>query len=196
MGALALAFCLATPRAAHAQTANLQMLAVNHLDFGEDTEVQADCSLHGTPGPVVKFYDNTVTGTSALDTMLVTLSATGDVEGNNRLQVQCEVDGKPCFTGNIGDDAASGPGWVVLQEVDETEVDNNVNYTWCAPIKKTKKNEHEVVLNLENLCNHSASASHDVFSEQINVVVEAFHSGVSKLEKNACTTAGTGSHGP
>jgi hypothetical protein len=71
-----------------------------------------------------------------------------------------------------------------------------VNYAWCVPIKKTKKNEHKVVLNLQNLCNNSVAGSHDVFLEQINVVVEAFHSGVSTLAKNACTTAGTGSHGP
>ena len=194
MGALALAFCLAAPRAAHAQTADLQMLAVNQLDFAD--EVRATCAGLHVPGPVVKFYDNTVTGTSFLDTMLVTLSATGDVEGNNALEVQCEVDGKPCFAGTIGEDGATGPGWVVLQQVDEDEEDNNVNYTWCVPIKKTKKNAHEVVLNLENLCNNSASGSHDVFMEQINVVVEAFHAGVSKLAANACTTAGTGSDGP
>jgi hypothetical protein len=196
MGAVALAFCLAAPRAAHAQTANLQMLGVNHLDFGDHNEVEATCTTLSTPGAIVKFYDNTVTGLSSLDTMLVTLSATGDVEGNNRLQVQCKVDGTPCLTGNIGDDGATGPGWVVLQQVDEDEIDNNVNYTWCVPIKRTKQNLHEVVLNLQNLCNNSASGSHDVFLEQINVVVEAFHSGVSKLGKNACTTAGTGSHGP
>jgi hypothetical protein len=195
IGALAMAFCLAAPRAARAQTANLQMLGVNPLDF-KGAEVVATCTTLGTPGAVVKFYDNTVTGTSALDTMLVTLSATGDVEGNNRLQVQCKVDDTPCFAGSIGADGATGPGWVVLQQVDEDELDNNVNYTWCVPIKKTKKNAHEVVLNLQNLCNNSASGSHNVFLEQINVVVEAFHAGVSKLEANACTTAGTGSHGP
>jgi hypothetical protein len=196
LGALALAFCLAAPRAAHAQIGILNIFAANHLDFGDKNEVDATCTTLSTPGAVVKFYDNTVTTTAATDVMLVTLSATGDTEANNRLQVQCEVDGTPCLTGNIGADGATGPGWVVLQQVDEDELDNNVNYTWCVPIKKTKKNAHEVVLNLENLCNASATSTHDVFLEQINVFVEGFHAGSSKLASQACTTAGTGSKGP
>ena len=196
MGALALAFCLAAPSAAHAQIGNLQIFAVNPLDFGDSNEVQATCTILATPGAVVKFYDNTVITTASTDVVLVTLSATGDTEANNRTQVQCKVDGTPCLTGNIGFDKATGPGWVVLQQVDEVETDNNVNYTWCVPIKKTTKNTHEVVLNLQNLCNGSATGLHNVFLEQINVVVEGYHAGSSKIAANACKSVGVGSHGP
>ena len=192
MGALALAFCIAAPQAAHAQ--NLQRFAANHLDFGGTSEVDATCSTLLIPGAVVKFYDNTVTTTAAIDFLLVTLSATGDTHGNNAAQFQCKVDGTPCKTGNIGSDGATGPGWVVLEHNEADEHDNTVNYTWCVPIKKTTKNAHEVVLNMENLCNGSSTV--DVFMEQANVFVEGFHAGVSKLAKNACTTLGTGSHGP
>jgi hypothetical protein len=197
MGALALAFCLAAPRAAHAQTANLQMLAVNHLDFGgtdDDNEVEATCDniATGVSADPVVFYDNTVTTTSALDVMLVTISATGDTHGNNSGEVQCTVDDTPCQTGNIGSDHASGPGWVVLERNKADEHDNTVHYTWCVTIKKTKKNEHKVKLSLANLANGYCDES--VFIEQVNVIVEGFHAGVSKLGKNACTTAGTGEH--
>ena len=113
IGALALAFCIAAPRAAPAQ--NLQIFAANHLDFGDSNQVDATCTVLSTPGAVVKFYDNTVTTTAATDVMLVTLSATGNTQNNNKLQVQCKVDGTPCKTGNIGADGASGAGWVVLQ---------------------------------------------------------------------------------
>jgi hypothetical protein len=192
MGALALAFCVAAPRAAHAQ--NLQIFAANHLDFGDSNEVEAKCTTLFTPGAVVKFYDNTVTTTAATDVMFVTLSATGDTERDNGLQVQCTVDGAPCKTGNIGADGATGLGWVVLQKVDEDELDNNVNYTWCVPIGRTEKNKHKVVLNLENLCNGTSTVGL-VFLEQINVLVEGTHAGRRGAEQ-ACTTTGTGSKGP
>jgi hypothetical protein len=184
--ALAMAFCLAAPRAARAQTANLQMLAVNHLDFGEGNEVTATTT--NTIEDPVNFYSNTVTGTSALDVMLVTLAATGDTHCNNRSLFKCTVDGTTCLTGNVGSDSAPA-GWITLMRNEADEHDNSISYTWCVPIKKTKKNEHAVKLFLANSADHLAC---DVFIEQVNVVVEAFHAGVSKLEKNACTTTGTG----
>jgi hypothetical protein len=189
MGALALAFCIAVPRAAHA--VNLQIFAANHLDFGDSNEVTATCTTVGTPGTVVKFYDNTVTTTGATDAVLVTLSATGDTHSNNAAQFQCVVDGAPCKTGNIGSDEATGPGWVVLEHNERDEHDNTVNYTWCVLIDRTRKNKHEVVLNMENLCNGSGTGS--VFIEEANVFVEGAHAGRSGAEQ-ACTTAGTGAH--
>jgi hypothetical protein len=168
MGALALAFCIAAPHAAHAQ--NLQRFAANHLDFGGTHEVDATCTTLGTKGPVVKFYDNTVTTTAATDVMYVTVSATGDTHGNNAGQVKCVVDGVPCETGNIGSDEATGPGWVVLEHNEADEHDNTVHYTWCVQIDKTKKNKHEVILDLQDLCN--GSFVDDVFIEQVNVFVD------------------------
>ena len=79
---------------------------------------------------------------------------------------------------------------------EEDEHDNSISYTWCVPIKKTKKNEHAVKLFLANSDNNACGGDDEVFIEQVNVVVEAFHAGVSKLAANACTAAGTGSHGP
>ena len=193
ISAFVLAFCLAAPSAAHAQLGNLGVFAVNHLDFGDTNEVVAGCSILHTPGTVVKFYDNpAVLMTSAIDVVLVTLSATGDTHGNNAAQFQCKVDGTPCQTGNIGSDDATGPGWVVLEHNEADEHDNTVNYTWCVKVKHTKNSQHEVVLNMQDLCNSSTA---ETFIEQVNVVVEGYHAGVSKLAANACTTAGTGSAG-
>ncbi len=187
MGALALAFCIAAPRAAHAQ--NLQRFAANHLDFGSGNEVDATCTTLGTPGAVVKFYDNTVTATGATDIMYVTLSAVGDTHGNNAAQFQCLVDGVPCATGNVGSDGATGAGWVVLERNEADEHDNTVHYTWCVPVAKSKKNKHKVVLNLQDLCN--GTAAKDVFIEQVNVFVDGEHYGKAHADQ-ACTTAGTG----
>jgi hypothetical protein len=187
MGALALAFCIAAPRAAHAQ--NLQRFAANHLDFGGTAEVDATCSTLGTPGAVVKFYDNTVTMTGATDIVYITLSATGDTHSNNAAQFQCLVDGAPCFAGNVGSDKATGAGWVVLERNEADEHDNTVHYTWCVPIKKIKKNKHKVVLNLQDLCN--GTIANDVFIEQVNVFVDGEHFGKAHADQ-ACTTAGTG----
>ena len=199
MGALALVFCLAAPRAAHAQIGNLQIFAVNPLDFGptsgDDNEVEATCAntATGLSADPVLFYDNTVTTTAAIDVMLVTISAVGDTHGNNAGEVQCTVDGTPCKTGNIGSDDASGAGWVVLERNERDEHDNAVQYTWCVPIKKTKKNEHAVKLSLANLANGSCDES--VFLEQVNVIVEGFHAGVSKnLAPQACKSVGVGEH--
>ena len=200
MGALAMAFCLAAPRAAHAQTANLQMLAVNHLDFGgtdDDNEVEA--TLANTTENPVNFYNNTVTTTSALDVVLVTLAATGDTHCNNRSFFKCTVDGTTCLTGNIGSDHAPA-GWITLMRNESDEHDNSISYTWCVPVKKTKQNLHAVKLFLANsadnlsTCSVASGTDPDVFIEQVNVVVEGFHAGVSSLAKNACTTAGTGAH--
>jgi hypothetical protein len=213
MGALALAFCLATPRAAHAQTANLQVLAVNPLDFGsgtdDDNEVIATCTETAASDPVL-FYDNTVTGTSAIDVLLVTISAIGDADRGSRLEVQCKVDGAPCKTGNIGDDGATKvapatpppplvpDGWAMLQRFADTagEDENSVNYTWCVPIKKTSKNAHHVTLSLANIPGSGTcpGTAGDVSLEQVNVIVEGFHAGVSKLGKNACTSVGVSEH--
>jgi hypothetical protein len=123
--------------------------------------------------------------------MYVTLSAVGDTHGNNAAQAQCEVDGVPCATGNIGSDEASGAGWVVLERNERDEHDNTVNYTWCVPVDKTKKNKHVVVLNLQDLCN--GSSVNDVFIEQVNVFVDGEHFGRGHADQ-ACTTAGTGAH--
>ena len=204
MSALALALCLAAPRAAHAQipppsSANLQIFAVNPLDFGsgtdDDNEVEATCenkATGGSPDPVL-FYYNTVTTTAAIDVMLVTISAVGDTHGNNAGEVKCTVDGKPCKTGNIGSDDASGPGWVVLERNEADEHDNTVHYTWCVPVAKTKKNAHVVQLSLANLANGSCDES--VFLEQVNVIVEGYHAGVSKnLAPQACKSVGVGEH--
>jgi hypothetical protein len=69
MGALALAFGLAAPRAALAQ--NLGIFAVNHLDFGDTNEVTATPT--NTTADPVNFYNNTaVVMTSAIDVVLVT----------------------------------------------------------------------------------------------------------------------------
>jgi hypothetical protein len=193
MGALALAFCLAAPRAAHAQIGNLQIFAVNPLDFGsgtaDDNEVFATCTETAALDPVL-FYDNTVITTASTDIMLVTISAVGDTHGNNAGEVQCTVDGAPCKTGNIGSDGASGPGWVVLERNEADEHDNTVHYTWCAPIKKTTKNTHVVTLSLANLAN--GTCPNDVFLEQVNVIVEGYHAGASKIAKNACKSVGVG----
>jgi hypothetical protein len=197
MGALALALCLAAPRAAHAQ--NLQIFAVNPLDFGptsgDNNEVTASCDETAALDPVL-FYDNTVTTTAAIDVMLVTISAVGDADGGNRLEIQCKVDGTPCKTGNIGDDGApktgagAPDGWVAGEFDDENEI---VSYTWCVPIKKTKKNEHVVNLSLANGAN--GSCNNDVSLEQVNVVVEGYHAGASKnLGPQACKSVGVGEH--
>ena len=209
IGALVLALCLAAPRAARAQnpppsSANLQIFAVNPLNFETvtdgDTEVTASCTETADLDPVL-FYNNTVTTTAAIDVMLVTISAVGDSDGGNRLEVQCTVDGTPCKAGNIGDNGApetgagAPAGWVMLQRFEDTagEDENSVNYTWCVPISKTKKNEHKVTLSLANGAN--GDCPNDVSLEQVNVIVEGFHAGVSKnLAPQACKSVGVGEH--
>ena len=201
MGALALALCLAAPRAVHAQ--NLQIFAANPLSFGppgtDDNEVTATCDNPAIdlPGPIpadpVLFYDNTVTTTAAIDVMLVTISATGDADGGNRLEIQCKVDGTPCKTGNIGDNTGvngppRGAGWVSGRFSDEDEI---ISYTWCVPITKTKKNEHKVNLSLAN--GHNVTCPNDVTLEQVNVFVEGYHAGASKAAQ-ACKSVGVGEH--
>src|SRR5713226_7170885 len=173
MGALALAFCVAAPRAAHAQ--NLQRFAANHLDFGDSNEVEAT-PTNITTDPV-KFYDNTVQTTAATDIMYVTLTATGDTHSNNKSLFKCTVDGTTCKTGNIGSDGAPD-GWIVLMRNEADEHDNSIAYTWCVPVERTKKNKHEVKLFLAT----TASGS-DVFIEQVNVFVDGEHFGKAHADQ-------------
>jgi hypothetical protein len=185
------------PTNAHAQ--NLRRVSSNFLNF-DGSEVDADGALN-LPATPVGIFSKTVKVPGSLDTLYVTITATGDGHNGAQTLIQCLVDGVPCNAGTGSNGAPSG--FVVVQRhegvttdsfgdtIDAEDFhDNNVHYEWCVPIKPGKgkgKLLHTVALSLATSgpddLTVAGAGDGDVFLEQVHVLVDG-----SKLGKgNGCT---------
>jgi len=149
-------------------------------------------------------YQGTVFVPADVDTLEITISATGDlldggVPESNSLWLNCQVDGKDCNHG-VNSAANSIPGWVPVLSLEASAqipepaatptpavgTDNNIHYSWCMPIKSKKgprPHVHDVQLSMA-----SGDGTHAVHIEQIHVFVDGNDfGGHDKL--NACTAA-------
>jgi hypothetical protein len=195
------------PTNAHAQT--VKRLAANFLNF-DGSEVHADGALNTTASPI-GIYSKTVKVPASLDTLYITISATGDADNGAQTLIECLVDGQPCTASSTADNDAP-PGFVVVQEHagitldsllgnvnfgqfngrtnQDNFHDNSIHYEWCAPITSGKgrnKSMHTVRLNLATSGPGDGSTPSngggDAWIEQIHVFVDG-----SKLGKgNGCT---------
>jgi hypothetical protein len=181
------------PTNAHAQT--VKRLAANFLNF-DGSEVDADGALNTTANPV-PIYSKSGKVPSGINTLYVTITATGDGHNGAQTLIQCLVDGVPCNAGTGSNGAPSG--FVVVQKhegvttdsigetIDAQDFhDNNVHYTWCVPIAKGKRT-HTVALSLATSgpddLTVAGGGDGDVFLEQVHVFVDG-----SKLGKgDGCT---------
>jgi hypothetical protein len=180
----------------------LRQFAAQYLNF--DGSEQSTTLAPPSGGQTI--YRGTVMVSADVDTLEVTISATGDlldsgVPATNSIWLNCQVDGNPC-NGGTNSAGNSVAGWVPVlslmapAQVAEptptpttpaTATDNNIHYSWCMPIKPKRGGgdhlTHDVDLKMA-----SGDGTHAVHIEQIHVFVDgAKFGGQNKL--NACTPA-------
>ncbi len=172
-----------------------------------DTEISTDTPA--TPAPAVAqggilIYNKNFFVADDINTLYVTISATGDVHDGRRLMLACLVDGVAC---NPGGNAVGGapPGWVTLLRLDNYNDDymgpgyggdgsggsgdvhdNNITYTWCTPFE-TKPGSHNVKIRLASGANPDGDdllVNNFVFLEAVHFFVDGARIAD---ESNACT---------
>lgn len=119
-----------------------------------------------TPG--IALYDKVVYTPANVNTMYVTFSGTGDQHDDADTLMYCSVDGVGC----------SGDEWVNLQQYGDNDYhDNNINYTWCAPITPAQKGRHVQI-------RMASGNSGDVYVEKMNFYVSASYTphGCQEIE--------------
>jgi hypothetical protein len=190
LAAAALVLVAASP--AESQNAMVR-LSAQHKYWVTNGEVNTDS---GPPG--VRFYEKTVFVPSSINTLYITLSATGDGHGGNAHQFLCQVDAAPCNAGSTF--SATQANWIALQRhnpainvfanfdgqffigtlpADDFH-DNNINYTWCAQV--TPGTSHTVKL---WMATDEFNGSQDVFLEGAHVFID----GNTPPAANRCTAA-------
>ena len=202
--ALAVVFVSAGAMGLAAHAGEVRQFAAQYLNF-DGTEQSTTLSTSSASGGQA-IYEGKVWASADVDTLEVSISATGDlidsVSGtpqSNSLWLSCSVDGKPCNGGN-NSAVGSAAGWVPvlsLQSAAQNPVpeasptpgvvpDNNIHYTWCMPIKPNHGPHplaHDVKLSMA-----SGDGVHSVQIEQIHVFVGGMHFG-GPNKANACTAA-------
>jgi hypothetical protein len=137
-----------------------------------------------------------------INTLYVTISATGDDHNGARLQLACLVDGKPC---NPGANPVGGPGlrgWhtgLRFKNYNNNYLgvpfagdggggagdvhDNHVMYTWCTPFE-TKAGTHNVQVRLASSPGPGEIGGGDVFLEAVHFYIDGARVA---NEKDRCT---------
>ena len=125
--------------------------------------------------PGIVIYSKSVTVPLDANTLFITFSTTGDCHDGAVSQFGAFLNGAPA---NPGTTAANGtPGWINLLFPADDLHDNNINYTWCAPVKPGKKYHVELRM--------ASSNGGEVFIEGAHFFIDATYlSG-----KNRCTEA-------
>ncbi len=180
----------------------LRQFAAQYLNF--DGSEQSTTLAPSSGGQTI--YHGTVTVPADIDTLEVTISATGDlldsgVPATNSIWLNCQVDGNAC-NGGTNSAGNSVGGWVPVlsltapAQVPEptptpttpaTATDNNIHYSWCMPIKP-KKGAGDHLTHDVDLKMASGDGTHAVHIEQIHVFVNGARiAGQNK--SNACSEA-------
>lgn len=137
----------------------------------------------------IAIYDVSVTVPGNINTLFVTISGTGDFDHkSNSMWLACKLDDTPCNSGS-NSLVPAFTGWVKVQDLTATaqptaSSDNNVNYSWCTPIKRHSPPDpllHKVQLRLA-----SGDGTDTVFLEQFHVFVNGAKIA-GKNSGNACT---------
>jgi hypothetical protein len=172
----------------------------------DGTEIFTDVAPSGTPPASggVLIYNKNFFVADDLNTLYVTISATGDNHDGRRLMLACLVDGVACNSGTGGAGGAPA-GWFTALRFDNYNDDytgtgyggdggggsgdvhdNVVTYTWCTPFE-TKPGTHNVKIRLASGANPDGddpAVNNVVFLENVFFYVDG--SRVAD-ETNACT---------
>ena len=151
----------------------------------EAEATSADAPLAGGAGGV-PIYSRVVTTSDDINTLYVSIFATGDAQSGSGSQtlLSCSVDGVPCTNVNTTSRNTAPPGWVVVAQQaqdgatpdgDNFDVENSVSYSWCVPVlpehHQAEKLQHTVVISLGNTT-VAGTAGGAVFLEQAHVFVD------------------------
>lgn len=180
----------------------IRRYAANFTTFGQPAElVTIARPLANAQGGTI-IYNKNFFVADDINTLYVTISATGDDHFGARLMIACLVDGKPCNPG-ANPVGGSPSGWLTALRYDNYSDngvvgfagdggggagdvhDNIVAYTWCTPFE-TKAGTHNVQVRFA-----AAPVPGDPTSVNGQVFLEAVHFFVdgSRVadEEDACT---------
>jgi hypothetical protein len=169
-------------------TGHVRRYAANFTAFG--FEISTTLPPSGTPpasGGLI-IYNKNFFVADDINTLYVTISATGDDHNGARLMLACKVDGNACQPG-AGNPAGGAPnGWhtaLRMKDYNNNYLgvpfggdggggagdvhDNHVMYTWCTPFE-TKPGSHNVQVKLA-----SSPGPGDPLSFGAPVFLEAVH---------------------
>lgn len=193
MGALALAFSIAAPRAAHAGKQLTRLSAeVTAID---GHAILLPSGVKPKDAGVIEIYSNEGQIPASDTVVYVTISGEGltDCIGEG-IALLCQVDGANCVAG----DATPGSGlvsqipsgWVIPLgnefDGDEELGLTGVNFQWCKQIEKTKKNKHTV-----KIFAASAFGKCNTFLEGVHIYVDTNQIKTTGNGANACGTIPT-----
>lgn len=191
-GALLVVVSLLLPLEAQAQNSGfIRRYAANRLELGGGEVATNLPPAPGAEGGLI-IYNKNFFVADDINTLYVTISATGDAHFGARLLLACEVDDEPCnpdpqFVGGapsgwftalrmkdynnnyvgvpFGGDGGGGAGDVH---------DNNITYIWCTPFE-TKAGTHNVQVKLASLPGPGDSqvqANNFVFLEAVHFFID------------------------
>lgn len=169
----------------------LRRYAANFTTFGQPAELTTNLppAADGLGGLLI--YNKNFFVADDINTLYVTLSATGDTHGGARLQISCVVDGAPCNPG-ANPVGGSPTGWVTVKRFDNYNNnglpipyagdggggagdvhDNAIHYTWCTPFE-TKAGTHNVQVRMASsgVLGDPGSTGEFVFMEGVHFFVD------------------------
>ena len=209
-GLMTLVLWLFTPAFAGATSSNgnsgyVRRYAANFATYGGPPEIATNLppAADGLGGLVI--YNKNFFVADDINTLYVTISATGDQHFGARLELSCRVDGRPC---NPGPNPVGGSptGWITMGRHDDYNDnyvgagyggdggggagdlhDNTIMKTWCTPFE-TKAGTHNVQVRLAkgDVLGDPGSASPEavVFLEGVDFMIDGARIADAN---NACT---------
>jgi hypothetical protein len=169
-------------------TGFVRRYAANFTAFGFEISTAIPPAPNAEGGLII--YNKNFFVADDINTLYVTISATGDDHNGARLQLACKVDGKPCQPG-AGDPAGGAPsGWhtgLRFKNYNNNLLplpfagdggggagdvhDNHVMYTWCTPFE-TKAGTHNVQVRLASSPGPGDPGGGLVFLEAIHFFID------------------------
>lgn len=169
-------------------TGFVRRYAANFTAWGNPPEISTTLppGPNATGGLII--YNKNFFVADDINTLYVTISATGDAHFGARLQLACTVDGRACNPGPNPVGAPGTTGWFTALRMKDYNNnylgvpffgdggggagdvhDNNITYTWCTPFE-TKAGTHNVQVKLA-----SSPGPGDPLSMGAPVFLEAVH---------------------
>jgi hypothetical protein len=181
-------------------TGLVRRYAANFTAFGFEIFTTAKPLPNAEGGAII--YNKNFFVADDINTLYVTISATGDDHNGARLQLACKVDGKPCNPG-AGDPAGGAPsGWhtaLRFKNYNNNGLpipfagdgqggagdvhDNHVMYTWCTPFE-AKAGTHNVQVKLASSEGPGDPGGGPVFLEAVHFFIDGAR---VKNDRDRCT---------
>ena len=166
----------------------LQRLTADFKNFNRtETATAVSAEADGDPDGV-NLFTKTVFVPPNVNTLYVTISATGDTHNGAAIWLSCRVDGVFCNPGTGGAGQAP-PGWIALQKHlnyglgfagdggggDGDAHDNSLYYTWCMPVKESGPKQIAIKMASSGIDNESPDqrTRPTVFIEAAHFYVDA-----------------------